>query len=335
MLVLGIESSCDDTSVAIVSDSREVLSNVISSQIDLHNNFGGVVPEIAARAHVDNIDITYRKAMNAAGITIDDIDIVAATCGPGLIGGVIVGATFAKTIASVHNKPFYAINHIEAHATSAMLAYEELRFPYLLLLASGGHCIICVVHGIKSFEILGRTIDDSVGEAFDKTAKLMELGYPGGPIIEQNAILGDPGRYDLPHPLCDRKTCDMSFSGLKTAVRNIVQSKEFTASDICDMCASFQKTVCDVLYKKCSIALKTAKVGAIVVSGGVAANMSIRERLASLAIEFGISFYAPPLKICTDNAAMIAWNAVEQIKNGIQPSPINFKPTPRWELGSL
>lgn len=332
MLVLGVESSCDDTSISVVSDSREILANIISSQVDVHNVFGGVVPEIAARAHVDNVDYVYSTAMKQSGVSIDDIDYVAATCGPGLIGGVTVGATFAKTIASITEKSFYAINHIEAHALSSRLIYEDLKFPYLLLLASGGHCILAVVNGVKSFRILGRTLDDSVGEMFDKSAKMLGLKYPGGPEIEKNAKFGDDLQYDLPHPLCDKPTCDMSFSGLKTAVRNIIAKPGFSRTDVDDMCASIQKTICDVLYKKALLALKQCEVTAVVTAGGVAANMSIRAKLQQLAEEHGIQFFAPPIKICTDNAAMIAWNAIELINAGYSPSDIDFKPTPRWPL---
>ena len=332
MLVLGVESSCDDTSVAVVSDDHQILSNVIFSQIDLHNVFGGVVPEIAARAHVDSIDLTYREAIKKAGISVDDIDYIAATCGPGLIGGVIVGSTFAKTLSAILGKPFVPVNHIEAHATSARLECKDLKFPYLLLLASGGHCIICVVENVKSFRILGQTIDDSVGECFDKTAKMLGLSYPGGPIIEKLAKEGDCQKYKLPHPLCDKKTCDMSFSGLKTAVRNIVQSDNFSEQNINDMCASLQQTLCDVLTKKVALALEMCEVKSIVVSGGVAANLSIRQKLSTLAESKGLKFFAPSMKICTDNAAMIAWNAIEQIKSGDFANDVNFRPTPRWPL---
>lgn len=335
MLVLGIESSCDDTSVAVVSEDRKILANVIFSQIDVHNLFGGVVPEIAARKHVDNIDLTYKSAMQKANISINDIDIIAATCGPGLIGGVIVGATFGKTLAVAANKPFYAINHIEGHALSARLSYKELEFPYLLLLASGGHCVICVVHNASNFQVLGSTVDDSIGEAFDKVAKMLGLKYPGGPEIEKHAKNGLSGRYSLPHPLCNKATCDMSFSGLKTAVRNIIMNEGFQSNDIDDMCASFQKTLCEVLLKKCSIALDMVSVNSIVISGGVAANMAIRDTLLRLANSRGIKFFAPPIAICTDNAAMIAWNCIERIHAGFVPNSINFHPTPRWRLGEV
>ena len=332
MLVLGIESSCDDTSVAVVSDNRQILANVIFSQ-EIHNLFGGVVPEIAARKHVDNIDLTYEVALQKANVSINDIDVIAATCGPGLIGGVIVGATFGKVIAVTTNKPFYAINHIEGHALSARLIYPELEFPYLLLLASGGHCVICVVRGVTDFEILGSTIDDSVGETFDKVAKMLGLKYPGGPEIEKHAKNGNANRYILPHPLCNKSTCDMSFSGLKTAVRNIIMADDFKNSDVDDMCASFQKTLCEVLLKKCSLALNTEHVESIVVSGGVAANMALRTTLEMLAKENGIKFFAPPISICTDNAAMIAWDCIERISAGFSSNSINFRPTPRWKLG--
>ena len=333
MLVLGIESSCDDTSVSVVSSEREILSNVISSQIRIHNTFGGVVPEIAAREHVNNIEFVYKEAMAKANISINDIDAIAATCGPGLIGGLIVGATFAKTLSVISNKPFYAINHIEAHALSARLENPQLEFPYLLLLASGGHCIICVVHSAKNFEILGQTLDDSLGEAFDKVAKMLELNYPGGPEVEKHAKTGIT-RYKLPLPLCDKNTCDMSFSGLKTAVRNIIQSEKRLDTTINDLCRSFQETVREVVYKKCKLALQTVNVRSIVVAGGVAANNRIRETLTQLANENSISFFAPTLKICTDNAAMIAWNCIENINAGANTSDIKCKPLPRWQLST-
>ncbi len=331
MLVLGIESSCDDTSVAVVSSERKVLSNVVSSQIELHREFGGVVPEIAAREHISNIELVYEEALRKTNISPDKIDAIAATCGPGLMGGLIVGSTFAKTLAVMLNKPFFPINHIEAHALSARLENPQLEFPYLLLLASGGHCIICVVHGAKHFQVLGRTLDDSLGEAFDKVAKMLGLKYPGGPEIEKHAKNGNM-RYKLPLPLCNRNTCDMSFSGLKTAVRNVIQSERLDDVIINDVCCSFQQTVCNIVYKKCKFALQSVDVKSIVVAGGVAANMLIREKLMILADEHNISFFIPSLKICTDNAAMIAWNCVENLNAGFTEANISSPLMPRWML---
>ncbi len=336
MIVLGIETSCDDTSVALVTDKGDILANEISSQIDVHSSFGGVVPELAARAHLENIDVTYRLAMQKSGVSIDDIFAIAATCGPGLIGGVIVGATFGKTISAFSGKPFYAVNHLEGHALSARLGNEKIEFPYLLLLVSGGHCLICIVKGPRSFEVLGQTLDDSVGEAFDKVAKMLGLGYPGGPAIQEYAQDGDPFRFDLPKPLYKKQGCNMSFSGLKTAVRLIVEKHE--NFNINDLCASFQRVVSELLFQKCEFALECCNnnginISSIVVGGGVAANTEIRAGLSILAKKYRKEFFAPSLKLCTDNAAMIAWSAIERIKNGDTGNPISFRPKPRWMLG--
>lgn len=338
MIVLGIESSCDDTSVAFVKDNREVLANVISSQIDIHARFGGVVPEIAARSHLDNIDITFNEAIKTAQININDIDAVAATCGPGLIGGIIVGSNFAKMASLTLKKPFFAINHIEAHALSARLSYPKIKFPYLLLLVSGGHCIICLVKTPVDFQVLGNTIDDSVGESFDKVAKMLGLRYPGGPEIQKYAKNGEPC-FELPKPLYKKQGCDMSFSGLKTAVRRIIESNQInTEEEIANMCASFQKTIAEILFQKCEHAIKICKensinVSDLVIGGGVAANLEIREKLSNLSNIYDLNFFAPPFEFCTDNAAMIAWNAIEKINFGVSSSPLTFKPVPRWPLG--
>ncbi len=332
--ILGIEASCDETAASVVTDEKNVLSNVIYSQIKEHQSFGGVVPEIAARAHLEKIDLVVEKALSDAALDISELDGVAGTCGPGLIGGIIVGATFAKAIALSKNISFIAINHIEAHAISVRLT-ENVEFPYLLMLASGGHCQICVVHSINSFEVIGKTIDDSVGESFDKVSKLLGFGYPGGPIIEKIATKGNSMKFQLPRPLCQKNSCDFSFSGLKTAVR-IIAEKNLSEQEKVDLCASFQRAVSDVLVYKMNLAINICRkrdipITAAVISGGVAANKTIRSALKSVCTEREIDFSVPPIKYCTDNAAMIAWLGIEKYKNH-QINDLNFIPRPRWPL---
>ncbi|MDR2781727.1 MAG: tRNA (adenosine(37)-N6)-threonylcarbamoyltransferase complex transferase subunit TsaD [Holosporaceae bacterium] len=331
MNVLGIESSCDETAAAIVTEKKQVLSNVIYSQIEEHKSFGGVVPEIAARTHLEKIDVVVEKALHDAGVNLSEIDAVAGTCGPGLIGSVIVGATFAKTISMSINIPFIAINHIEAHAISVRLT-EDVEFPYLLLLASGGHSQLCIVHAIDNFEILGKTIDDSVGESFDKIAKLLGLGYPGGPIVEKVARCGNAEKFSLPRPLCTKGSCDFSFAGLKTAVR-VAAEKCVTEQDKVDLVASFQKTVTDVMVFKVKQAIDICdkKITAVAMAGGVAANKSIRAALNNTCNSYGLPFFSPPLQICTDNGAMIAWLGLEKFHKK-QFTDLQFAPCPRWSL---
>lgn len=333
--ILGIETSCDETAASVVTDEKNVLSNIIYSQIKEHQFFGGVVPEIAARAHLEKIDFVVEKALFDAEVDISEMNAVAGTCGPGLIGGVIVGATFAKAISLSMNIPFIAVNHIEAHAISVRLT-ENVEFPYLLLLASGGHCQICVVHSINSFEIIGKTIDDSVGESFDKVSKMLGFGYPGGPIIEKIAAEGNSMKFQLPRPLCHKNSCDFSFSGLKTAVRVIVE-KNLSEQNKVDLCASFQLVVSDVLAYKMNLAIDICRkrdipITAAVISGGVAANKTIRTALKSVCAERDISFSVPPIEYCTDNAAMVAWLGIEKYKNQ-QLDDLSFVPRPRWPLG--
>lgn len=333
MYVLGIESSCDETAAAVVSDSKEILSNVVYSQIEEHKAFGGVVPEIAARAHLEKIDIVVGKVLKESSLSLDQIDGIAGTCGPGLIGGVIVGATFAKSLAFTKNKPFIAVNHIEAHGISVRLT-EDVKFPYLLILASGGHCQICLVHDIDEFQVLGSTLDDSIGESFDKVSKLLEFGYPGGPIIEKLYYEGDKDRFKLPRPMCFQGNMDFSFSGLKTAVLTSVQ-KCNSIQDKKDLAASFQKTVAEVMAFKLKQALmfcnkQGIKITAAVISGGVAANLVIRESLKKVC--GSVPFLAPPVKFCTDNGAMIAWLGVEKLKRN-KINQLDFRPRPRWPLG--
>ena len=337
MYILGIESSCDETAAAIVSDRKEILSNVIYSQIEEHKPYSGVVPEVAARAHLEKIDVVVKKALAYANLSLGDVNAIAGTCGPGLIGGVIVGATFAKSLAFAKKVPFIAVNHIEAHALSVRLT-EEVEFPYLLILASGGHCQICIVHDIDNFQILGRTLDDSVGESFDKVSKLLGFGYPGGPIIEKLYHEGDSEKFSLPRPMCSKGNCDFSFSGLKTAVLN-ASKKCNSLQDKKDLAASFQKTVAEIMFFKMQQALnfcfdQKIKINAAVISGGVAANLVIRRSLKETCDSVSrstIPFFVPPVKFCTDNGAMIAWLGVEKFKRN-QVNSLDFHPRPRWPL---
>ncbi len=338
MIVLGIETSCDETAAAIVSDAREIRADVVLSQLDDHTPYGGVVPEIAARAHLEHLDGLIRRALDESGLGLDDIDAVAATGGPGLIGGVIVGVMTAKAIAAARKLPFVAVNHLEGHALTARLT-NDVPFPYLLLLVSGGHCQLLVVEGVGKYSRLGTTIDDAVGEAFDKTAKLLGLGYPGGPLVEKAAARAtDSGRFDLPRPMVGRPGCDFSFSGLKTAVRRHVEElgAPLSPEDQADLAAAFQRTVAEVLADRCARAMRRFKElhpqgGALVVAGGVASNKTLRARLQTLADKEGMPFVAPPLRLCTDNAAMIAWAGIERLRLG-QTDPLSFAPRPRWPL---
>ncbi|WP_417670302.1 tRNA (adenosine(37)-N6)-threonylcarbamoyltransferase complex transferase subunit TsaD [Roseibium sp.] len=339
MTVLGIETSCDETAAAVVRgpSGALILSNVVRSQIDEHSDFGGVVPEIAARAHIEVLDRITREAMQEAGCSWDDIDAVAATAGPGLIGGVIVGLMTAKAIAMAAGKPLIAVNHLEGHALTARLT-DDLDFPFLLLLVSGGHSQFLLVKGVGEYERLGTTIDDAIGEAFDKTAKLLGLPYPGGPAVERMADKGDVTRFKLPRPLLDRPGLDMSFAGLKTAVRT--QAKKLEPIDdqtVSDLCAGFQRAVADVLATRTRSALDLFserfpdKEPVIVVAGGVAANQEIRSSLTRAADEANARFIAPPMSLCTDNAAMIAWAGIERLCLG-PVDDMDLSPRPRWPL---
>ncbi|MDF1792337.1 MAG: tRNA (adenosine(37)-N6)-threonylcarbamoyltransferase complex transferase subunit TsaD [Thalassobaculaceae bacterium] len=335
--ILGIETSCDETAAAVVDGERRILSSVVLSQLDDHRIYGGVVPEIAARAHLDHLDAIVARAMAEAGIGYSDLAGVAATAGPGLIGGVLVGATLAKAIALAHRKPFLAINHLEGHALTARLT-DGIDFPYLLLLVSGGHCQLLLVEGVGHYRRLGTTIDDAVGEAFDKTAKLLGLGYPGGPAVERAAESGDPTAVALPRPMIGKPGCDFSFSGLKTAVRRRVEEVGDTldAQRIADIAAGFQHAVAASLVDRTRRAIdlldQQGVVGRpLVVAGGVAANGVIRAALADLAGKRGMQFVAPPLALCGDNAAMIAWAGQERLALGLVDG-MDFRPRPRWPL---
>jgi N6-L-threonylcarbamoyladenine synthase len=336
--VLGLESSCDDTAAAIVSSGPNILANIVISQTEEHVAFKGIVPEIAARSHLYNIKSAIDRCLIEASITLQEIDAIAATSGPGLIGGVIVGSMYGKALASSLGKPFIAINHLEGHALTARLT-DNIEFPYLLLLVSGGHCQFVVVHTLGRYKILGQTLDDAVGEAFDKVAKMMNLGFPGGPIVEQLAIKGDPKRFDFPRPLYNQKNSDMSFSGLKTAVKLKIQAiGVLSERDMSDIAASFQQAVCDVLVQKTKFAIvqyeSFCQGKRFVVAGGAAANKQIRSDLSALSKELGYNFVAPPIKLCTDNAAMIAFTGLERLKAGIM-NGMDFKPRARWNLEEL
>ncbi len=338
MLVLGIETSCDETAAAIVDGTGTVHANIIASQVDEHRLYGGVVPEIAARSHLDHLDGIISQALTEAHLEFSDLDAVAVTGGPGLIGGVIVGVMTAKAIALAQNIPFIAVNHLEAHGLTVRLSHD-VAFPYLLLLVSGGHCQLLIAEGIDTFHRLGTTIDDALGEAFDKTAKMLGLGYPGGPAVEQAAKSGDPARFTLPRPMKGRPGCDFSFSGLKTSIRQTVATLppgKLETRDVNDLCASFQAAAGDVLVERCENAIKTFQsrfpIGdTLVVAGGVAANLYLRGRLEALSSQTGLNFVSPPIQLCTDNAAMVAWTGVEYFKQG-RFDTLDFKPRPRWPL---
>lgn len=343
MLVLGIESSCDETAAAIVNEKKEILGQSLLSQEE-HKIFGGVVPEIAARSHLDHIDEIIENCVRSAGVKLEDLDAIAASSGPGLIGGVVVGVMAAKALALALNKPFVAVNHLEGHALCARLT-GDVSYPYLLLLVSGGHCQILVVKGVGDFERLGTTIDDAAGEAFDKVAKMLNLGYPGGPMIEKMASVGNPDRFILPRPLHNSGDCNLSFSGLKTAVRKIIESYSpdgkiehaiMRKRDAADICASFQTAATDCLTHKLEKAIRYFKDNYpqgkdLVVSGGVAANTFLREHLQQLANKHHLVFAAPPIKFCTDNGVMIAWAGLERFQQGYI-NDLDFKPRPRWPL---
>jgi N6-L-threonylcarbamoyladenine synthase len=339
MNVLGIETSCDETAAAVVaasSDSGIILSNVVHSQIKTHAEYGGVVPEIAARAHESLIFPVIREALDVAQVSFNDINAIAATCGPGLIGGVMVGAVAAKMLAIAYNKPFVAVNHLEGHAHVCRIS-ENVTFPYLLLLISGGHCQLLEVYGLGEYKLLGNTLDDSVGEAFDKVARLIGLPYPGGPNIEHRAKAGDPDRFGVTIPLKGRAGCDFSFSGLKTAFRVIAQKiVDLSEQDVNDFAASLQKSIVCALsdrvknaFEMLSPKVKASKT--FVVAGGVAANKAVCNAMIKIGEDAGFRVFVPSMGLCTDNAAMIAWVGLEYHVKGVASS-LFFEPRSRWEL---
>jgi N6-L-threonylcarbamoyladenine synthase len=339
LLALGVESSCDDTAAAVVlsraDGRREILSNVTLAQYDRHALYGGVVPEIAARAHVERIDGIIAQAIEMSGHTYADLSAIAATAGPGLIGGVMVGLTAAKAMSIAHGKALIPVNHLEGHALSVRMT-EEVTFPYLLLLISGGHTQLIEVSGVGCYRRLGTTIDDAAGEAFDKSAKLLGLGQPGGPAIEAAARQGDASRYDFPKPLARREGCDFSLSGLKTALRLEAEAVAGpTGQDVADLAASFQAAIADHLADRTGRAMDKVASGTLVAAGGVAANSAIRVRLEALVHERGWRLVVPPVKYCTDNGAMIAWAGIERLRAGLAPSleeALGFAPRARWPL---
>jgi N6-L-threonylcarbamoyladenine synthase len=343
MIVLGIETTCDETAAAVVERSDDgrgkILSNVILSQVSEHAAFGGVVPEIAARAHVEALDHVIAKAMADATRDYDSLDAVAAAAGPGLIGGVIVGLTTAKAIALVKNKPLIAVNHLEAHALTARLT-DATPFPYCLFLASGGHTQVVAVRGVGDYVRIGTTHDDAIGEAFDKTAKLLGLGYPGGPQVEREAMRGDATRFALPRPMQGRKDADFSLSGLKTALRLEAEKiAPLSDTDVSDLCASFQQAIVDVVLDRLRAGLRIFRAqygapSALVAAGGVAANLAIRKVLHRLAFEVGTVLVAPPPDLCTDNGAMIAWAGAERLALGLTDK-IDAAPRARWPLDEI
>jgi len=339
VIVLGIETSCDETAVAIINSNNQVLSNKLFSQIDLHKKFGGVVPEIAARSHVEFLPHLIEEAFEDAKMTLNDIDAVATTGGPGLIGGVIVGVMYGKTLASCINKKFIAINHLEGHALVPKMT-ENIEYPYLLLLVSGGHCQIVMIEELGKYSIIGKTIDDAAGEAFDKVAKLLNIGYPGGPIVEQYAKKGNERAFEFPKPLLKKGGCDFSFSGLKTAVRNQINKlEEISEQDKADVCASFQYTVSEIINYKILEALKLFSCKFpnsknVVISGGVAANQYLRQKLSENIKNLGYKLFYPPIDLCTDNAVMIAYAGMERLKNG-DHSNLDFEPKSRWNLDEI
>ncbi|MEY3197469.1 MAG: Sialoglycoprotease [Pseudomonadota bacterium] len=332
--ILGIESSCDDTGVSVLRSDKTILSNIVISQTKEQAPYQGVVPEIAARCHMSALKSATEEALFLAKISFDDVDAIAATAGPGLIGGVIVGTMFAKSLSLALSRPYIAVNHLEGHLLSPRLS-SDLEFPYLMLLVSGGHCQFVAALGLGNYRILGQTMDDAVGEAFDKTSKLLGLGYPGGPIIESMAKKGDPHKYNFTVPLQHRAGCDFSFSGLKTAVRDLVKKTE----NICieDLCASFQYTVGlaiqDRLVNAIKIFQELSDSKNFAIAGGVAANQYLRSILQNTLSKYGFSFFAPPMNLCTDNGAMIAWAGYEHFKVG-ELSGLDFCPVPRWSLES-
>jgi N6-L-threonylcarbamoyladenine synthase len=340
MKILGIETSCDETAVAIVTGDKQILAHLVLSQIEEHRPYGGVVPEIAARAHIEALDSLITKAMADAKIdSYSDLDAVAVTAGPGLIGGVIVGVMMAKAISSAANIPIIAVNHLEGHALTARMT-EDIEFPFMLLLVSGGHCQILSVQGVGKYKKLGGTIDDALGEAFDKVAKMLDIGYPGGPYVEKRALTGDATRFSFPRSMKGREGCDFSFSGLKTAVKREADSLGVLAEqDKNDICASFQACAGDIIIDRLSNAVamfnaEYPEANRLVVAGGVAANKYLNSRIRELTDKHGFILSYPPMELCTDNGAMIAWAGIERMQAGYIDD-INFTPKARWPLDKI
>lgn len=339
MIVLAIETSCDETSISIIQDGeidKRILSLVTRSQINEHQAYGGVVPELAARAHLSNIELVMNNAIKQTGIELNAIDAIAVTAGPGLIGGVLVGVMLAKALHISLNKPLYCINHLEGHALTARLSHD-VPYPYLLLLTSGGHCMFLEVLGFRQYTLLGQTLDDAAGECFDKIAKLLNFDFPGGPALEKKAVQGNPNRFNFPKPLEYTPLPNFSFSGLKTAVKQTIEKSTLDQQTACDIAASFQYTVGEIFKERLQKALKCShhKVERLVMAGGVAANQYLRRQLQSVCSDNAIEAIFPPMNLCTDNAAMIGWVAIEAIQNGMAPSTDEFQPKPRWPLEQI
>ena len=329
-MVLGIESSCDETAAALVTEDRRILAQAIASQDDRHAPYGGVVPEIAARAHVERLAPLIERVLSDAQVALTDCGAVAATAGPGLIGGVMVGLVTAKALAMASDRPLLAINHLEGHALSPRLADATLEFPYALLLVSGGHCQLLRVEGVGRYRRFATTIDDALGEAFDKTAKILGIGFPGGPAVERLAAQGNPRAVPLPRPLLGSAEPHFSFAGLKSAVLRAKDSGQHAAADIA---ASFQQAAIDCILDRAQRSLDAmGQVTALVVAGGVAANAGVRAALEGLAARRGLRFVAPPQALCTDNAAMIAWAGIERLAAGLPGDPLDIAARPRWPL---
>ena len=337
-MIFAIETSCDETSVAILTLQGKILSHIVVNQSN-HHKFGGVVPELAARAHLQILQTILPQSLKEAQIKINNIEIFCATCGPGLIGGLLVGTTMAKSMAIGCNKPFYPINHLEGHLLSPEFS-DKMEFPNLSLLLTGGHTQIYLVRGVGNYQLLGESIDDAIGESFDKVAKLLNLGYPGGPLIERRSLQGDSNAFDLPHPLEFEKNLNFSFSGIKTAVSLLVKKQgQLNEKIISDIAASFQSKIVEILIKKMNFALQTLtdkkfNIKDIAVVGGVAANKKINEALVKLSDNYNCRLICPPLEICGDNAAMIALACLQQYKNQKKIS-FDFKPDPRWILNEV
>ncbi|MDW8371640.1 MAG: tRNA (adenosine(37)-N6)-threonylcarbamoyltransferase complex transferase subunit TsaD [Geminicoccaceae bacterium] len=337
-IVLGIETSCDETAAALVRDDRTVLAAPLVSQLAEHAPYGGIVPEIAARAHLERLDLLIARALAESGVRPADVAAIAVTAGPGLIGGLTVGLLTAKMLALVHGKPLLAVNHLEAHALTARLT-DALPFPYLVLLVSGGHCQLQLVRGVGRYERLGTTLDDAVGEAFDKLAKMLGLGYPGGPRIEAAARGGDPSRFPLPRPMLGERHCNFSFSGLKTAARRLVLElgpAVLEPANLADLCAGFEQAVAEILVDRTRRALDVARerlgtAPPLVVAGGVAANRRIGSALRALAHEAGVAILIPPPALCTDNAPIVAWAGLERLELGLV-DPLDVPARARWPL---
>ena len=333
--VLSIETSCDETSVAIVDSNKNIVAHDIFSQLE-HNKYGGVVPELAARFHMHKLGMMITDIMQETHFQYQELDAIAVTAGPGLIGGLIVGLMFAKGLAMVNNLPLITINHLEGHALTIRLT-SNIEYPFLLLLISGGHCQFVNVSGFRKYRILGSSLDDALGECFDKVAKMLDLGYPGGKIVEKYAKMGNEGRFSFPVPLYKKHGCNFSFSGLKTAVKNEIMKfgKNITLQDKYDICASFQYTIAEILADRISNAINmyrlTTDNNNFVMAGGVAANLFLRQKTQAVLRKYGFILHVPPVELCTDNAAMIAWAGIESLLNN-RTDGLDFEPKARWSL---